>query len=358
MSARVAAARPPLRVAILAYDGCMSATLFGVADVLRVANQVAERLGGGASAPFAVSVVGSGGRSVRAAGDVRLATRRWQGRHDLLIVPGFEFSPRAGIGAWLGTRRREVAAIGAAFRRGVPVTSVCAGAFLLGEAGLLDGRRATTAWAFAGELAQRYPAARVEPTAFLVEDGGVTTTAAFSAALDLALHLVRRHAGDAVARATANLLLVPGTRESQAPFVDPVLLAPRRAPFGDAVRQWLGARLRQRYDLAAVARAFHVSSRTLLRRVRAETGRTPLQLLQAARLERAKRLLESTTLGVAEIMDQVGYGDLSTFRRLFLAGVGVSPAVYRRQFRRPARARRAARPVRRPSSSAGLRSGG
>jgi transcriptional regulator GlxA family with amidase domain len=302
--------------------------------VLLIANRIAARASGIPRPLFAVSVVGCGARSIAAAGGVRIGVQRWSGRSDLLVVPGFDFEPREGIGEWLRTRRREVSAIAAAFKKGVPVTALCVGAFLLGEAALLDGRRATTAWAFAGDLARRHPAARVEPTSFVVEDGGVTTTAAFTAALDLAIHLVQRHAGDAIARATGNLLLVAGPRETQAPYVDHGMLQTSGGSFSEGVQHWLLQRVRQRYELTALAKAFHVSTRTLLRRFKAETGGSPLDFLQASRVERAKELLESTTLGVAEVMDRVGYADLSTFRRLFVTAVGMSPASYRRQFRR------------------------
>jgi transcriptional regulator GlxA family with amidase domain len=322
----------PTKISVLAYDGCLAAELFGFSDVLLVANRIAARLAASPEPVFAVSIVGCTGRSISAAGGVRIGVQRWRGGADMLVVPGFDIPDRDGLGPLLRSRQREVGAISTAFRRGVPVTSLCVGAFLLGEAGLLDRRRVTTAWAFAEDLAQRYRGARVESDHIMIEDGGVTTSAAFTAAYDVAMHLVRRRAGDAISRATARMLLVAGTRETQAPYVDRDPAQRPRGGFAESVQHWLRERLQQPYDLASLATAFHVSPRTLLRRFKAETGQSPLTFLRTARIERAKVLLTSTSCGLAEIMDRVGYGDLSTFRRLFAATVRMSPGMYRRQF--------------------------
>ena len=241
--------------------------------------------------------------------------------------------PGDDIAALLAGWSAEIASIAAIGRRGVEVASVCVGAFLLGEAGMLAGREATTGWLFATELATRYPDATITADALIVGDGQVTTTAAFSAVLDLALHVIRCHAGEDAARRTARITLVADNRTSQTAYIDRSMLTPSRTGFARSVERWLLARLQQPYDLAELSRAFNVSTRTMLRRFAAETGRTPLDFLQAARVTTAKRLLESTDSRVAEVMERVGYLDPGSFRRLFTNEVGVTPAVYRRQFR-------------------------
>jgi len=322
-----------MRIGVLAYDTCFGAELFGVADVLRMANHVAA-LAGGEPVPFKIAIVGAAGGAIAVAGGVRLEVGRLRGPIDLLVVPGFDFARPAELDVRLRALRREVRLVRRVFARGTPVASVCVGAFLLGEAGLLHARQATTAWAFAPVLAQRYPTARVDANALVVHDGGVTTCAAFSAAFDLAMRLVRQHAVPHVADRTAKLTLISATRDSQGPYVDASLLPAVAAPFSDMVKTWLLQRVRQPYDLPRLAKAFHVSSRTLLRRFRSDTDQSPLEFLQSVRIARAKMLLETTALPVAEIMAEIGYGDLSTFRRLFQARVGTTPARYRREFRR------------------------
>ena len=323
------------RIAVLAYQGCFGAEVFGLADVLRIANHVAAGLRHAGGAPFHVSLIGASRGAIEIAGGTAIVVERLRGPIDLLVVPGFDFGSPAEIEARLRGLRPEVALIRRAFARGASVASVCVGAFLLGEAGLLSGRRVTTGWAFAPLLARLHPTAHVEPNALLIEDGNVTTCAAFSAVADLAMTLVRQHAEPRVAVLTAKLTLIAATRDSQAPYVDSALLPTVGAPFSDGVEAWLLHRLRQPYDLPRLAKAFHVSTRTLLRRFRAGASQSPLEFLQTARIARAKALLESTTLAIGDVMAHVGYGDLSTFRRLFVARVGTSPARYRDTFHRP-----------------------
>ena len=320
----------PLRVSVLAYDGCLGTEIFGLADLLLIAERVARGAGIGRDL-FDVSLVGRTKR-VQAAGGFELRTDRWHGDVDVLVVPGFDLRAPSRAGSMLQRWRPEVSFIADAARDGVAVASVCVGAFLLGEARLLDGRRATTSWLFARELAARYPRAVVDPESMIVSDGPVTTTAAFSAVHDLALRLIRQHAGDDVTRLTARVALVADNRSSQSPYVDDQLLDTRSTQFARGVQAWLVARLDEPYDLGALARAFNVSTRTLLRRFRAEAGCSPLDFLHVARVNAAKRLLEDPDSSVASVMHRVGYADAGTFRRLFARHVGQTPASYRRQF--------------------------
>lgn len=330
----------PMRVAILAYGGCMGTEIFAVADVLLMAGHVAAALrrirsksASRACAPFEVQVVSLAGRSVRVAGRLTVGTQRPSGRYDLLVVPGLEI---ARLDEWdhrLAPLQREQAFIRKTFAAGTPVAAVCVGTFLLGEAGLLDGRKVTTAWLCAAQLASRYPEALVSD-AVLVEDGAVTTTGAVSSAFDLAIHLVKKTLGAEVAAVTARVALVSSGRVSQTPFVDASFLAQGLPVFSQAVVQWLGERLSEPYDLERLAQAFHVSSRTLLRRVKAQTGQSPLSLLQQARVDKAKQLLSASPHSMARITEAVGYTDVPTFARLFSACVGETPASYRRRHAR------------------------
>ena len=326
------ATKASFRIGVLAYDGCFGAEIFGLTDLLLIANRVAQARGIARHDLFGVSVIGATGEPVRTAGGFPVGATRWHRRLDALVVPGYELVPTQDLDAKLAGWTRESAFVASAAGRGIPVASICIGAFLLGEAGVLDGRQATTSWLFAHRLAERYPTTTVTPEELVVEDGPVTTTAAFSAVLDLGLAMVRRHAGDEVARATARVTLVADNRTSQAPYVDRAALARAAPTFSDDVKRRLLDRIDQPYDLTALAASVHVSTRTLLRRFSAETGLTPLDFLQAARVDAAKRLLESTDSRVADVMERVGYLDPGSFRRLFEGQVGVTPAAYRRQF--------------------------
>ncbi|WP_260985070.1 GlxA family transcriptional regulator [Prescottella equi] len=205
-----------MRIGVLAYEGCLAAEIFVFTDLLRIANRVARETGAATEDPFRVSVIAASAEPVAAAGGFPVGAKRWHHRFDRLIVPGFELVPSEDVAARLGSLQRETTFLRAAAERGTRIASVCVGAFLLGEADLLAGRRATTSWLFASRLARRYPRTTVCPEALIVTDGTITTTAAFSAALDLATALVREHLGDDVARATARITLVAENRTSQA----------------------------------------------------------------------------------------------------------------------------------------------
>ncbi|MBX3653025.1 MAG: helix-turn-helix domain-containing protein [Ramlibacter sp.] len=322
---------PETSVAVLAYAGCMGTEILALADVLLIANHMAKAIEPGRHAAFRVQVVSVAGGSVALAGGLSLATRRLRGTPGLLVVPGLEVSR---FGQWddkLPPLAAELALIRRQARRGGALASVCIGSFLLAEAGLLDGRRATTAWPFAAEFAQRYPAVQLEAGGVLQEDGAFTTAGAVSSAFDLAVHLVERHMSPRVARATARFALVGAARATQLPYVDASLVPTDRPPFSAQVHKLLLAGLDRAYDLKALSAALNVSSRTLLRRYAAETGQSPLAWLQAARIEKAKRLLEKSSLGLGQIVEAVGYQDVATFSRLFLRQVRETPAQYRRR---------------------------
>ncbi|WMX44152.1 helix-turn-helix domain-containing protein [Streptomyces roseicoloratus] len=317
-----------LRVGVLAYPGCFASEVFGIPDLLTMAAHVAGPGGPG----YEVSVV-SPRRRVAASGGTSLDVRPPR-EVDVLVVPGFELVPGDDLDARLALLGPEVAVIRARAAAGTAVVSLCVGAFLLAEAGLLDGRRATTSWLYADELAGRCPGTDVRPERLVVTDAGVTTTAAFTAMYDFALDLIRRHSGARVARATARVALVDDARSSQTPYVDPRLLPQPGGDFSQRVMRRLDRDLAERYDLGALADAFGVSTRTLLRRFAEETGRSPLAHLQASRVRRARHLLETTDRTVAAVAAAVGYRDPGTFAALFARHTGHRPSAYRSVFRR------------------------
>ncbi|NKZ05555.1 GlxA family transcriptional regulator [Actinomadura latina] len=317
-----------LRVGVLAYPGCFASEVFGVPDLLTMAAHVA----GPDRAGYEVTVVSPRGR-VAASGGAVLAVAPLR-EVDVLVVPGFELVPGVDVDARLAVLTPEIAAIRAHAAAGGAVVSICVGAFLLAGAGLLGRRRATTAWLFADELARRCPDADVRPECLVVTDTGVTTTAAFSAMYDFTLELIRRHSGPGVARTTARVALVDDARTSQAPYVDARLLPQPGDTFSRRVMRRLDQNLGARYELAGLAAAFNVSTRTLLRRFAAETGQSPLEYLQAARVRRARHLLETTDRTVAAVAAAVGYADPGTFAALFARHTGRRPRAYRTAFRR------------------------
>lgn len=319
-----------VRVAILAYDGCMGAEVFGLSDVLLVANRLLRLRTPEAPVPFSVSIIGARAGQVRFAGGTQVSVAS-PTPFDLLVVPAFDFNTFEEIDAILSVLDEEKLLIQRAVEQR-RVVSICGGSLLLADAGVLDGRRATTAWAFAGEMARRYPEVEVVPDAMLIRDGEIVTSGAFTAYGDLALQLIRDCVGPSLARAVGRFSLIDNPRRSQAPYLDTRFAHRRRESFARAVSMWFEQRIGERYRLDALASAFNLSNRTLLRRFRAETGRSPLHLLQDLRVERARLLLETTTLGIAQVATEVGYLDVATFSRLFTRRTHLTPAAFRKQF--------------------------
>jgi transcriptional regulator GlxA family with amidase domain len=320
-----------MQIGVLAYPGCFASEIFGVPDLLTMSGRVAAAQGL-ARDSCEVTVI-SPRRRVVAAGGFAIEVRALR-PVDVLIVPGFELPCDAGLDITLAGLGPEVDAVRSQAGAGTAIASICVGAFLLAEAGLLDGCKATTSWLYADLLAQRYPKVSVQSGRLVVTDRGVTTAAAFSAMYDFALGFIREHAGPRVARTTARIALVDDARTTQAPYVDPGLLPSSGLPFSREVQRWLERNLSSRYDLAVLAREFHVSTRTMLRRFGEETGGTPLEYLQAARVAQARHLLESTDRTVAGIASDVGYADPGTFSGVFARHVGHRPRAYRDAFRR------------------------
>ncbi|MGR4880294.1 GlxA family transcriptional regulator [Streptomyces sp. LARHCF249] len=323
----------PLRVGVLAYPGCFASEVFAVPDLLTMATHVAAATAQGSVQPAYETSVVSPRRRVIASGGSLLDVSAVR-PVDVLIVPGFELSPTVDLDATLAHLGPEVASIRSQAASGTAVVSICVGAFLVAEAGLLAGREATTSWLFADRLARRYADVRVRPERLVVTDRGVTTTAAFSAMYDFALQFVREHDGPGVARRTARIALLDDARSSQAPYVDPELIPTVGREFSLGVKRWLNQNLSARYDLSALAREFRVSTRTMLRRFGDEAGETPLAYLHTARARRAGHLLETTDRTVASIAADVGYRDPGTFSGIFARHTGRRPREYRAMFRR------------------------
>ena len=219
-----------------------------------------------------------------------------------------------------------------AVRRGAIVLSVCTGAFVLAEAGVLDGLRCTTHWRHVAELADRYPAVKVDPDVLFVDEGQIITSAGTAAGIDACLHLVRRELGSAIANIIARRMVAPPQRDGgQRQYID----LPVPSASGDSLQpvlDWMLANLAAEFSTAALAQRARMSERTFARRFTEETGTTPLRWLTLQRVLHARTLLEQTTHSVEDIAATCGLGSGALLRHHFRHLVGVTPADYRRSF--------------------------
>jgi transcriptional regulator GlxA family with amidase domain len=246
---------------------------------------------------------------------------------DLVIVPAY--ADRS-----VPAPPRLLTALRRAAGRGAQLLSVCSGAFLLGEAGLLDGRRCTTHWKYVDELADRFPQALVECNSLYVTDGNVLTSAGTAAGIDACLHLVRREHGSALATRLARRMVVPPHRDGgQVQYVEAPIPRTPDAPTLEPILSWLIGNLDKPVTVDDLAARAHMAARTFARRFRAETGTTPHDWITNQRVLLARRLLEDSTLSVEAIAVRAGFGDAATMRHHFTRRVGATPHAYRTTFK-------------------------
>jgi transcriptional regulator GlxA family with amidase domain len=246
---------------------------------------------------------------------------------DTLLLAGGAGAERAcadhALCEWIAVRARSA-------RR---VASVCTGAFLLAAAGLLDGRRATTHWAAAAELARRYPRVRVDPEPIFVRDGKVWTSAGVTAGMDLALALVEEDHGRDVALTIARHLVLFLRRPGNQSQFSATLAAPTpERPGLREVQRYAVEHLAADLSVEALAALAHMSPRHFARTFRVEVGLTPARYVERLRLEAARRRLEEGDEPVAGVAAACGFGTAETMRRVFLRALGIGPSEYRRRF--------------------------
>jgi AraC family transcriptional regulator, transcriptional activator FtrA len=319
-------------VAVYVYDGLCAFEFSCAAEVFGLARpelgkdwyrfETCAANGRGISGQFGMNMKVAGGLERMAAAGT-------------IVIPGWE-------GIDVPVPDSIVQALIAAHARGARLLSICSGAFVLAATGLLDGRQATTHWRYADELRRRYPKIRVNPNVLYVDEGQLLTSAGSAAGLDLCLHLVRRDFGPAVANHVARRLVIPPHRDGgQAQFLErpveprdlqpPGPESPRRksiAALMEAVRR----RLDEPWRIAELARHIAMSERTFMRRFRAAAGMSPADWITRARIDRAREMLETTSLSVDRIAERCGLGTAMTLRHHFRKKVGVSPGDYRRKF--------------------------
>jgi AraC family transcriptional regulator, transcriptional activator FtrA len=225
-----------------------------------------------------------------------------------------------------------VEAARAAYDHGARVMSICTGAFVLAEAGLLDGRRAATHWLYADILGQRYPAVRVDADVLYIDEGQVLTSAGKSAGTDLCLHVVRRDYGTSVANEIARRLVIPPYREGgQAQYIRRQVHKASSNSLA-AVMVWALDNLTETITVDDLAARAHLTPRSLNRHFHQQIGTNPLRWLQEQRLRQAQELLEQTDHSIDLVARQSGFATAATLRRHFRQALGTTPDSYRRTF--------------------------
>lgn len=322
----------PHNVVVVAFDGLQLLDLAGPVEVLRTATRL------GASPPYRTLVATPDGQPVRSesgvsvAADVSLAALAGSGdRIDTLVVVGGDGTRSARLD------RRFLADLATAAKRADRIASVCTGAWLLADAGLLDGYEATTHWGSCDALAAGHPGVRVLPDRIYVHDRDRWTSAGVTAGVDLFLALVQADHGAAIAHEVAGWLVVFVQRPGGQSQFSAQLRAQRATTTSIAELQaWLGEHLDESLAVDDLAARTGMSPRTFARAFRRETGTTPAVFVEGLRVEAARRLLETTDLTVAAVAGRVGMKHAETLHRAFHRRLGTTPDRYRQHFSRRA----------------------
>jgi transcriptional regulator GlxA family with amidase domain len=321
------------RVTILAMFNTMASTVTGPMDVFYQAGVIWNYFRGQEVTPFfQTKIVTADGQPFRCLNGIRMlpdGSIREVASTDLIIV-----SSILNIDKTMKYQGEVVDWLNHHYRSGTHIATICTGAFVLAETGLLDGKTATTHWGAADEFRRRYPRIDLKPERLITDEGDLFCSGGMNAGTDLSLYLVEKYCGHEVALQSSKALISDMGRTLQSPYA----IFQFQKDHNDlqilAVQKLIEENFDQDYPYKKLASKFGMSRRTFERRFKAATGDTPLVYLQRVRVEAAKRLLESQKLSFDEITYQVGYEDSSTFRKIFLKQTGLRPKEYRRRFQK------------------------
>lgn len=335
----------PLDVTVLLMRGSFLSTAIAPIEIFHSAGVLWNQMHGEPERPrFRVRAATLDGQPVAGVDGLTLAPGHGLddlGRADLVVLSA------AGWDAFEGKAAdpRLIAWLRAAHARGTLLAAVCSGVAVLAEAGLLDGRRATTHWAGCDALRGLYPGVLWEPESFVTEDRGLFCSGGVYAAIDLSLYLVERLCGHETALRTARALLLSLPRSAQAGYA----VVPLSRPHTDDLVKRAEAYLQRNFDrpvsTESLAREVGMSPRTLIRRFKSATGQLPGAYLQALRIAAAREMLERDSAPVQSVATGIGYDDVAFFRGLFKRHTGMTPAEYRSRFGRTAIDRGALAPM-------------
>ncbi len=326
------------QVSVIGFDGALSSAITGIIDLFQLAGVSWARIHGQSPEPFfQARLLTEDGGPCRCINGVTInAHGSWReagtlGDNSLVVVPTIGgpirrvLEENAGLISWLSS-------FTGMSDSGVRLASNCTGAFLLAEAGLLDGREATTHWGFSQQFRQGFPEVFLRPERLVTVDGPVACAGGGMAWWDLGVYLVEHFAGPEVARELARAFVIDIGRTSQAPYS---VLQSRRYHSDKVIlrlQDWLEGHFREPLSLADMAAQAGLSERTLFRRFRAATGDAPMTYLQLVRIEHARQALAASSGSLESIVRGVGYEDLSSFSRLFRKHTGMTPGAWRARF--------------------------
>lgn len=327
-----------MKVTVLMADMCSSTSISASLEFFECANVIYQFAGrknqqNNLNSPplFLVETASMSGERVCCTGGLELTPQFAVDEivdPELIIVPGFMFN----ILGVLPSMTPMIDWLKEQHQRGAYIASMCTGSFITAQAGILDGKTATTHWVFSEQFQKKFPKVNLQIERTVTDDGLVMCGGGSTSGSDLLLHLIRKFASPQLAAECAKKLLVDVQARSQTPYSCTTFKKNHTDAEILKIQIWMENRLSTNFQMEEVASAFNLSMRNFIRRFKEATEQTPNQYLQNLRIERAKHLLESSKVAFDQITLQVGYEDGNSFRRLFKERVGLSPSVYRKRF--------------------------
>ncbi len=320
------------KIAILALEQSMPMAIVSLVDILKMAGAMWDKSTGFKVKPlFDVKIVSIDGKPIQYSNYLQICPdKAIADSHDfdLVMIPsaGYDvdtfFSYPPEMIEWLRDHNAK----------GKLIAGGCTGVFLPAEAGILDGRHATTHWSFADLFKKKYPEVLLHPKKIITEDKNIFCSGGGSAGMDLCMHLIAKHCGQKVANRCAKILLLERGRCNQSPFA--VFHTQKAHKDSDIIRaqKWIESCFYDSFQVDDVAAYVGMGLRNFKRRFKNATGDSPLVYIQKMRIEAAKHILENDGMGIEQVASQVGYEDVGFFRKLFGRYVGISPSAYRQKF--------------------------
>lgn len=320
-------------IVVLVYPEVAVGQLTGMAEVFRFANQLAAYLQPDSPPLYQVFFYQLDGNTSYQSAELSVhCVSSLPQQLDAVLLPGNYVHHRSGLAELAQLFQQHSSWFARIQAQGCWLGAACNGTFALASTGLLDGAQATTCWFLADHFRQQFPQVQLDVNATVCRSGRNLTAGATSAYLQLCLQLIREFHGARFSNQLSKVLLVEPALHGQAPFLSVQQLISHQDERIIAVQQYLQRHLAEPVELQQLAQQFAMSGRTLIRRFKAATGDTPMAWLQKLRIDKAKALLESTQLPLEQLTSEVGYEDVSSFRKLFQQYTRMTPKAYRAQF--------------------------
>ncbi len=320
-----------MKITILLFANCSALSALGSYDFFKKANEIALSLGDDRKQLFDVEMVGVHSNTVAELDGISLTVHKTINeveQTDLIIIPGID----CAIDDVIRENSKVIPWIRSNYENGTDLASICTGAFLLAETGLLDGKKATTHWASSDLFKERYPSTSLLIQNIIVDEGRICSSGGATSFLNLVLYLIEKYGGKEVASICSKALLVESRKPNQNSYA---IFSPQKSHNDDdilKIQEHIDINYMSPLSVKNLAEILYTSQRTFTRKFKSATGNTPLEYIQRVRVESAKQQLENSNSSINNIINSVGYEDLPSFRKLFSRLVGLSMSQYRRRY--------------------------